>query len=218
MKPGSKSTVQVFRRGAYKDLSVVVAEIEPDKVKRTAEAETKPQATVSTLGIGVSDLNDAQKRELKLKSGVRVEIADGAAARAGLPSVSHSGKALKHILATFPRDELLQGFMALSMSSSKKMSMADCDAALAQVTKNLKTVKPKDDEDHQIIQAGRDLYAIAPNCFARAGDCKKARAVFDAHFPVEERFKDVKDPAIRKSGMDATFDAMVSKCKAKPAQ
>lgn len=117
-----------------------------------------------------------------------------------------------------PRDELLQGFMALSMSSSKKMSMADCDAALAQVTKNLKTVKPKDDEDHQIIQAGRDLYAIAPNCFARAGDCKKARAVFDAHFPVEERFKDVKDPAIRKSGMDATFDAMVSKCKAKPAQ
>jgi serine protease Do len=84
VKPGSKSTVQVFRRGAYKDLSVVVAEIEPDKVKRTAEADTKPQATVSTLGIGVSDLNDAQKRELKLKHGVRVEVADGAAARAGL--------------------------------------------------------------------------------------------------------------------------------------
>jgi serine protease Do len=84
VKPGSKSTVQVFRRGAYKDLSVVVAEIEPDKVKRTAEADTKPQATVSTLGIGVSDLNEAQKRELKLKHGVRVEVADGAAARAGL--------------------------------------------------------------------------------------------------------------------------------------
>jgi serine protease Do len=84
VKPGSKSTVQVFRRGAYKDLSVVVAEIEPDKIKRTAEADTKPQATVSTLGIGVSDLNEAQKRELKLKHGVRVEVADGAAARAGL--------------------------------------------------------------------------------------------------------------------------------------
>jgi serine protease Do len=84
VKPGSKSTVQVFRRGAYKDLAVVVAEIEPDKVKRAAEAETKPQATVSTLGIAVSDLNEAQKRELKLKNGVRVEVADGAAARAGL--------------------------------------------------------------------------------------------------------------------------------------
>ncbi|QTN25814.1 DegQ family serine endoprotease [Rhizobacter sp. AJA081-3] len=84
VKPGSKSTVQVFRRGAYKDLGVMVAEIEPDKVKRTAEAETKPPATVSTMGIAVSDLNEAQKRELKLKNGVRVEVADGAAARAGL--------------------------------------------------------------------------------------------------------------------------------------
>lgn len=117
-----------------------------------------------------------------------------------------------------PRDELLQGFMALNMSSIKKMTVADCDDAYNKVNKHKKTVKPKDDEDHQVIQASRDLYAIAPNCFARAGDCKKARAVFDATFPVEERFKDIKDPAIRKSSMDATFDAMVSKCKAKPAQ
>lgn len=117
-----------------------------------------------------------------------------------------------------PRDELLQGFMALSMSGIKKMTVADCDGAYDKVVKNKKTVKPKDDEDHQVIQASRDLYAIAPNCYARAGDCKKARAVFDANFPVEERFKDVKDPAIRKQGMDATFDAMVTKCKAKPAQ
>lgn len=117
-----------------------------------------------------------------------------------------------------PRDELLQGFMALAMASSKKMSVADCDVAYEKVNKNKKSVKPKDDEDHQIIQASRDLYAIAPGCYARAGDCKKARAVFDATFPVEERFKDVKDPAIRKQSMDATFDAMVSKCKAKPAQ
>ena len=84
VKPGSKSTVQVFRRGAYKDLTVIVAEVEPDRVRRTAEAETKPQAVAGTLGIGVSDLSEAQKRELKLKSGVRVEVAEGAAARAGV--------------------------------------------------------------------------------------------------------------------------------------
>jgi serine protease Do len=83
-KPGSKATLQVFRRGSYKDLSVVVAEVEPDRARRTAEAETKPQATTTTLGIGVSDLSEAQKRELKLKNGVRVEVADGAAARAGV--------------------------------------------------------------------------------------------------------------------------------------
>ena len=84
VKPGSKATLQVFRRGAYKDLSVVVAEVEPDRARRTAEAETKPQASTTTLGIGVSDLTEAQKRELKLKNGVRVEVAEGAAARAGV--------------------------------------------------------------------------------------------------------------------------------------
>lgn len=84
VKPGSKATLQVFRRGAYKDLSVVVAEVEPDRAPRAAQADTKPQATATTLGIGVSDLSEAQKRELKLKNGVRVEVSEGAAARAGL--------------------------------------------------------------------------------------------------------------------------------------
>ncbi len=36
------------------------------------------------LGLLVSDLTDAQKKELKLKGGVRVEAASDAAARAGL--------------------------------------------------------------------------------------------------------------------------------------
>ncbi|MFT3664780.1 DegQ family serine endoprotease [Piscinibacter sp.] len=85
VKPGSKVSLQVFRRGATKDLSVTVAEVEPDKTRRTAEAEGKPQATpTTTLGIGVSDLTEASKRELKIKNGVRVEVAEGAAARAGV--------------------------------------------------------------------------------------------------------------------------------------
>jgi serine protease Do len=36
------------------------------------------------LGIAASDLTEAQKRELNLKGGVRVESVEGAAARAGL--------------------------------------------------------------------------------------------------------------------------------------
>jgi serine protease Do len=84
VKPGSKASLQVFRRGSYKELSVTVAEVEPDKARRAAEAESKPQTTTTTLGIGVTDLSDAQKRELKIKNGVRVEVAEGAAARAGL--------------------------------------------------------------------------------------------------------------------------------------
>ena len=87
IKPGAKATLQVFRRGSYRDVPVVVAELEPDKVaaKRLPDRDSaKPQPAIGTLGLAVSDLTDAQKRELKLKNGVRVEAAEGSAARAGV--------------------------------------------------------------------------------------------------------------------------------------
>ena len=84
VKPGSKATLQVFRRGGYRDLSVTVVEFEAERTARTSERDTKPQPTVGTLGVAVADLTDAQKRELKIKGGVRVESAEGAAARAGV--------------------------------------------------------------------------------------------------------------------------------------
>ena len=39
---------------------------------------------VGSLGLAVAELTDAQKRELKIKGGVRVETVEGAAARAGV--------------------------------------------------------------------------------------------------------------------------------------
>jgi serine protease Do len=39
---------------------------------------------VGPLGLGVIDLTDAQRRELKVKGGVRVESVEGAAAKAGV--------------------------------------------------------------------------------------------------------------------------------------
>ena len=87
VKPGTRSSLTVFRRGGAKDLSVVVAEIEPDKVaKKTPEREEKPKATsaAALLGLTVSDLTDAQKKELKIKGGVKVEAATDAAVRASL--------------------------------------------------------------------------------------------------------------------------------------
>lgn len=87
IKPGSKSTVTVFRRGASKDLTIVVAELDADKpaVKLTGRDE-KPRTTSAgqNFGLTVSDLNEAQSKELKLKKGVRVDSATDAAARAGL--------------------------------------------------------------------------------------------------------------------------------------
>ena len=85
-KPGSKVAVQVFRRGTARDLSLTVAELEPDqRPRRQSQTDPKPPAGATTaLGLTVSDLSDAQKKELKIKGGVRVEATDGAAARAGL--------------------------------------------------------------------------------------------------------------------------------------
>ena len=86
-KPGSQATLNVFRRGALRDLSVQIAEIEPEKpARRAAVPEEKPRASTAapSLGLTVSELTDAQKTELKIKGGVRVESAAEAAARAGL--------------------------------------------------------------------------------------------------------------------------------------
>ena len=87
MKPGSRASLQVFRRGASRDLSVTVAEFEAERPTRVAgEREgTKPAPPATTsLGMAVSDLTDAQKRELRVKGGVKVDSVDGVAARAGM--------------------------------------------------------------------------------------------------------------------------------------
>src|SRR5664279_3970027 len=86
IKPGTKASLQVFRRGSHRDLSVVIAELEPERTsaRRGPDRENvKPPAPSSSLGLAVSDLNDAQRRQLKLKNGVRVEVAEGAAGKAG---------------------------------------------------------------------------------------------------------------------------------------
>ncbi len=86
-KPGNKSTVTVFRRGASRDLNVVVAEVESDKpVAKGSAKEEKPKVSsaAQVFGLAVMDLTDGQKKELGLKGGVRVEAATEAAARAGL--------------------------------------------------------------------------------------------------------------------------------------
>ena len=87
VKPGTKAVVTVFRRGASKDLTVTIAEVEPEKQVRKVSAP-EPKAPVAgpaqALGLVVSELLDAQKKELKIKGGVKVDTAEGAAARAGL--------------------------------------------------------------------------------------------------------------------------------------
>ena len=88
-KPGSKGTVQVFRRGSYKDLSVVVVELDAPKPGEQAGKggkDAKPLAGLSrsALGLSLVDLTVEQKRELKVTAGVGVQDVDGPAEAAGL--------------------------------------------------------------------------------------------------------------------------------------
>ncbi len=86
-KPGSRATLTVFRRGSQRELSVLIAEVEPERPARRVSAPEEPpraSAAAQALGLAVSDLSDAQKKELKVSGGVRVGSATEAAARAGL--------------------------------------------------------------------------------------------------------------------------------------
>ena len=86
-KPGTKSTLTVFRRGSTKELSVVIAEVEADKsTKKTAEKGDRPKLPQigQSIGLAVSELTKEQKGALSGHGGVRVDSATDNAARAGI--------------------------------------------------------------------------------------------------------------------------------------
>jgi serine protease Do len=79
--------MSVFRRGGSKDLAVTIAEFEPEKpMRRTADKEEKPKGSpaAQSVGLSVSELSEAQKKEFKLKGGVKVDAVTDGAARAGI--------------------------------------------------------------------------------------------------------------------------------------
>jgi len=83
-RPGSRVTLQVWRKGQLRDLTVVVAEMPAEQRAQASKPATPASAEPNALGLVTSDLTDTQKRELRIKGGVMVEAVDGAAARAGL--------------------------------------------------------------------------------------------------------------------------------------
>ena len=91
-KPGSRVNMTVFRRGGQRELPVTVAELEDRTAAATprrgpAQQSEQARATspaAATLGLAVSELTEAQKREAKVKGGVRVDTVSEAAQRAGI--------------------------------------------------------------------------------------------------------------------------------------
>ena len=85
-KAGSKVTVQVWRKGAPLDVSVVVGEMPADKSAQNEATPGKrhPAGASGKLGLALADLSAEQRKELDIASGVLVEDASGAAGKAGL--------------------------------------------------------------------------------------------------------------------------------------
>jgi serine protease Do len=83
---GSRATVTVWRRGSQLDLPVTIVELRDEEAAqgRPQPKKQAPEKPANALGLGVSDLSAAQKRELKIESGVLVELAEGRAASAGI--------------------------------------------------------------------------------------------------------------------------------------
>ena len=116
IKPGTKATVTLQRRGTTKELNVTVAEIEAEKTAaKPGPAEAKPKAAVGqALGLSVSELTEAQKKELRVKGGVSVDAAVEAAARSGLR----------------------QGDVILAIGNVEVASVKEFEAVVAKLDKN----------------------------------------------------------------------------------
>ena len=78
VKPGTRIVLQVWRKGASKDVNVTVAELKEDDakpVRRTSSGKDKDKekAKPNRLGMVLIDLSEEQKKELDIKNGVGVE-------------------------------------------------------------------------------------------------------------------------------------------------
>ena len=113
-KPGTRSSLTVFRRGVTKELSVIVAEFEDEKVV-SKERETKPRVASSgqALGLTVSEVPEVLKKQLKIKGGVKVDAVVDAAARAGLR----------------------EGDVILAIANTELLGVKEFDAVLAKLEK-----------------------------------------------------------------------------------
>jgi serine protease Do len=85
-KPGTAVVVQVWRKGATRDLTVTVTDTESSQAaNKKADSPAASGNSVNVFGVAVVDLSDAKKKDLNIKGGVEVAgLSDGSLARAGV--------------------------------------------------------------------------------------------------------------------------------------
>jgi serine protease Do len=84
-RPGTRATLQVWRRGTLRDIPVTVGEMADEKLAgRAGRGGKAPEQAANRLGLVVRELTPDQKRELKMSSGLLIEEVRGSGARADL--------------------------------------------------------------------------------------------------------------------------------------
>jgi hypothetical protein len=116
------------------------------------------------------------------------------------------------------RDQLLQALQKLQNAAFVgREDVKFCDDTWAKIKKLTPKVKPKDEDDTQILNIESSLYSMVPLCYQRAGDCKKAYTAFEQVLPkqTKDAFAKIEDVEQRKRITRSNFDSIVSKCKDK---
>ncbi|MDX9707647.1 MAG: DegQ family serine endoprotease [Azospira sp.] len=83
-RPGTKAKVTLWRKGAQRELTLLVAEM-PSEERQAEAGRSKPsEQAANRLGLVVSELTPEQRRELRTEGGLLIEDVRGNAARADL--------------------------------------------------------------------------------------------------------------------------------------
>ena len=73
-KPGSKASIEIWRKGVTREVTVTVGELVEDRVAGRTERRGKPtEQAANRLGFVVADLSAEQKREMRVGAGVMIE-------------------------------------------------------------------------------------------------------------------------------------------------
>ena len=72
-KPGNRSSMEIWRKGASREIGVTLGEMVEDRVASGPRGDRPTEKTANRLGFTVSNLTAEQKRDIKIDHGVLVE-------------------------------------------------------------------------------------------------------------------------------------------------
>jgi hypothetical protein len=114
------------------------------------------------------------------------------------------------------RDQVLKALADLQQGAyMTKKDAAFCMKAYETAKRLGPSVKPRDDEDQQILSMDRTLGFTTATCLGRAGDCDAAYKVYVESQPKEakEGYAKIKDAKQREQIIRSSFETVVQKCK-----